>query len=472
MCVSYSGLFNYAQKWGLILMMIDKAFDELTKKNKIVVGFDLENDFSQISYCRLDQSMPETFSQVMGEEEYDIPTVLCRLNDKAAALENADEEKKSCWLIGRDAVKASEEGRGILIEDIVLNARYNTPIEVGDVKYKPDMLLGIYIRKALALLGAYISMDDISCIAFTLKEMKPEMMKMIKDAMDSMYYRKVQICFQSHEDCFYQYIIHQPEEMWIHDVILYDYRKSGVLSYDFQVNRQTNPIACFIDTDSFPQMKMPDTKEMTEESRQALYKRLDAILLDILEKQCYKKNITSIFLLGDFFSKEWCKESLKYMCHGRRVFQGNNLFSKGACYGAREKMLASTLSTSYVYLSDDKLRANIGMKCDRGQEEIYFPILDAGTNWYDANKNFDVMLVKNNVINLVITPVDGGRTRVAQISLEGLKVRGNKTNRVGLKFYMNDSKSINIEIVDKGFGEMFPSTGQVWKERIPIEAIE
>ena len=76
-------------------MMIDKAFDELTKKNKIVVGFDLENDFSQISYCRLDQSMPETFSQVMGEEEYDIPTVLCRLNDKAAALENADEEKKS-----------------------------------------------------------------------------------------------------------------------------------------------------------------------------------------------------------------------------------------------------------------------------------------------------------------------------------------------------------------------------------------
>ena len=59
-------------------MFLDKALDEIGRKNKIVIGLDLTNDYVQISYCRLDQSMPDTVSLVMGEEQYNIPAVLCR----------------------------------------------------------------------------------------------------------------------------------------------------------------------------------------------------------------------------------------------------------------------------------------------------------------------------------------------------------------------------------------------------------
>ena len=81
------------------------------------------------------------------------------------------------------------------------------------------------------------------------------------------------------------------------------------------------------------------------------------------------------------------------------------------------------------------------------------------------------MLVKNNTISLTISPIDGSKTRVANISLEGLNVRGNKTNRIGLKFFMSDPQAVWIEIKDKGFGEIFPSSGKIWKECLPIEAI-
>ncbi len=211
--------------------------------------------------------------------------------------------------------------------------------------------------------------------------------------------------------------------------------------------------------------------ESTDALKKAFYGQLDAELLEIAKKQCEEHNITSVFLLGDYFSKEWCRESLRYLCKGRRVFQGNNLFSKGACYGARERVYPSTLSSSYIYLSEDKLRANIGMTCDRGQTEIYFPILDAGTSWYDAKREFDVMLVKNNTFTLNIAPVDGSRIRLAKISLEGLNVRGNKTNRVGLKFFMENPQAVQIEITDKGFGEFFPSAGRRWSECLPLEVI-
>ncbi len=451
---------------GSCEMLIDKTLDEMTKKNKVVVGFDLGNDYSQISYCRYNQSMPDTVSLVMGEERYNIPTLLCKRYD-----EKNDAEESTAWLIGNDALKSAEEGQGTLVKDLVLLAQNNVSIEVGEEELSAEYLLELFIKKTFAVLYAYAGTEGIAAVAFTLQELSTGIMEMISGIAKRIGQKKMEVFFLSHEDCFFQYMIHQPQEMWIHDVLLYDYKSDGIKSHILSMNRKTNPIACFIDTSRYPQMKIPDLSDKSETAKGAFYKQLDSALLEIVRKNCEQRNITSVFLLGDSFSKDWCRESLKYMCRGRRVFQGNNLFSKGACYGARERAYPSTLSTTYVYLSEDKLRANIGMTCDRGQIEVYYPILDAGTNWYDAHKAFDVMLVKNNVITLNIAPVDGSRTRVARISLEGLKVRGNKTNRVELRFYMEDASAVQIEIRDKGFGEFFPSTGQIWKECLPLEVI-
>ena len=437
-------------------------FADMLRKNKAVVGFDLGNDYSQISYCRADQSMPDTMSLVMGEEQYNIPTVLGRRH-------GADES--SAWSIGKEALKDVSEGKAVLVEDLVLLAKNNVSVKVENEDITADALLAVFIRKTLAVLSMYVRTEDIEAIAFTMRDMNSQLMENVKKAAQQAGLKEKRLYFLSHEDCFFQYMIHQPQEMWIHDVLLYDYRSDGVKSYLLQMNRKTNPVACFIESDLFPEMKPVDISQKQEAAKNAFYRQLDAELLEIAKKQCEKHNITSVFLLGDYFSRDWCKESLRFLCRERRVFQGNNLFSKGACYGAREKVFASTLSTSYVYLSDDKLRANIGMTCDRGQEEIYFPILDAGTNWYDAKREFDVMLTKNNTFTLNIAPVDGSKTRLAKISLEGLKVRGNKTNRVGLRFFMEDSQAVQIEITDKGFGEFFPSTGRMWRECLPLEVI-
>lgn len=450
-------------------MLIDRALDEMTKKNRVVVGFDLGNDFSQISYCRQNQSMPDTVSLVMGEEQYNIPTLLCR---------RYDAEGDAAWLIGREAQNAAAEGQGTLVRDLLLMAENNASVSVrtgadsvNGEEVSAEYLLRMFVRKALAVLSAYVVTEDIAAVAFAMKDMNTDVMKILRDIPKQIGKRKMEVYFLSYEDCFFQYIIHQPQEMWIHDVLLYDYRSDGIKSYLLSMNRKTNPVACFIDTAQYPQMMIPDLSDRNETSKGAFFRELDAGLLEIVRKNCDQRVITSVFLLGDSFSRDWCRESLKYMCRGRRVFQGNNLFSKGACYGARERVYPSTLSASYVYLSENKLRANIGMTCDRGQTEVYYPILDAGTNWYEAQSTFDVMLVKNNSITLNITPVDGRKTRVARISLEGLKVRGNKTNRVELRFYMEDANAVQIEILDKGFGEFFPSTGQVWKECLPLEAI-
>jgi hypothetical protein len=424
-----------------------------TKRNKVVVGIDFGNSYSQISYCRADQSMPETISLVMGEEQYNIPTLLCRKKCEDGSLD---------WSVGKEALKNSAEGQGSLVEDLVLVVKNDVTLKVGEEEFSADELLEIFIRKLIGLLSAYTGGDDIAAVTFTMRDLTPELMEKIKACSALIFKKNTNIYFLSHEDCFFQYMIHQPEEMWIQDVLLYDYRVDGVKSYLLSMNRKTIPVACFIESAFHADMRVEDLKDKKPEEK-------DKLFLDILQKNCEEKVVTSVFLLGEYFSKEWCRESLKYMCRGRRVFQGNNLFSKGACYGAREKTFPSTLATSYIYLSDDKLKANVGMTCDKGQTEIYYPILNAGTSWFEADKSLDVMLVKGNSITLNIVPIDGNISRTAKISLEGLKVRGNKTNRVGLHFYMENPTALWLEITDLGFGEIFPSTGQVWKECIPVE---
>ncbi|MDE6915470.1 MAG: hypothetical protein K2P39_01550, partial [Lachnospiraceae bacterium] len=146
-------------------MLIDRALGEITKKNKVVVGFDLGNDYSQLSYCRQNQSMPDTVSLVMGEEQYNIPTVLCRKND----------DKGGAWLIGKEALRAAEEGQGILVENLVLSAKNNARIRLGTdasaEELPAEYLLEIFVKKAFALVSAYIVSEDIAAVAYTTKDM-------------------------------------------------------------------------------------------------------------------------------------------------------------------------------------------------------------------------------------------------------------------------------------------------------------
>lgn len=451
-------------------MFLEKAIDEIGKKNKVVIGFDLGNNTSQISLCRIEQSMPDTISLVAGAEEYNIPTVLCRrtLEDE---MKNSTQTVRGLWAMGKEALQLYEQKQGVLVEDLLLLAKNGVKVQVGEEEFEAEELLEVFLRKCFGLISSYTRVEDVICIMFTLKDMNAELMKMIKRIVKRIDKGRAQVSFMTHEDCFYQYMIHQPEEMWLHDVLLYEYRVDGIRSFCMRLNRNTRPIVAFMEKEQFPQMKMSEVSNMKAEQKTAFFRQLDDAFLEITREQCEGKNVTSVFLLGDVFSKEWCRESLRFLCKNRRVFQGNNLFSKGACYGAREKVAPSVLSKEYVYLSEEKLKANIGIECNKGSQKVYQPLLDAGTNWFDAKKEMDFILAKHNGVLLTVTPLNGGRQRIAEITLEGLQVRGNRTNRIGLSVYMENADTVAIEIEDKGFGEFFPSTGQRWKESFSIEQI-
>ena len=229
--------------------------------------------------------------------------------------------------------------------------------------------------------------------------------------------------------------------------------------YRMEYNRRTTPIVVIV-----------------EENEYAFPQPSDEALLEIAEEACGKSIIGSVFLIGDGFQGDWMKESLRFLCRGRRVFQGNNLFSKGACCGMQEKTTPGELSRTHVFLGNDKLKANIGMQVLRGGKESYFALLDAGMNWYEAERTLEVYIQDGNELLLKLVPLirrnspKAGAASdrdgiVMRIVLEGL-VEG--TARLKLHFYLKSEHCLVVEAEDLGFGEFRAASGRTWKDEIEI----
>jgi len=234
--------------------------------------------------------------------------------------------------------------------------------------------------------------------------------------------------------------------------------------YRMECNKYTTPIVAFIEETEVPFISyepMPESERLRSEKM----RRMDGAFTEAMQQLCENKLISSVYLIGDDFSEEWMKESLRFLCKGRRVFQGNNLFSKGACLALLERMQESEVGKSHVFLGNEKLKSNVGMKILRRGQESYLALLDAGVNWYEAETELEFYNNDQKYVELVITSVVGRSSKIARILLEELP---DGISRLKAHLFLKDEHRLVIEITDLGFGVFRESTGRVWREETEI----
>lgn len=429
---------------------------ELTgKKNdeKVVVGYDLGPDYAQISYSVLGKE-PETVSAVTGTEQYNIPVVLCKRSGVGQ------------WYYGKEALKYAKAGEGTLVERLLELAERGEEVMVEGEAFDPAALLTLFVKRSLALLNIRISGAWIEAFMFTVEQLTPRIVDVLGKVAAGIKLNASHICFQSHRESFYAYMLHQERELWKNDVLIFEYNKT-LKGLCLECNNKTEPKVVFIEQLDYPMMERRVWKE-EEALKQQQMEELDQLFFGIAQEVLKEKIVSTIFLLGDGFKEEWARESLKLLCRNRRVFQGNNLYSKGACYGMAERLEPGPLWKEYVYLGSDKLKSNIGMKVLRKGEDSYYAILDAGANWYEAAAEFDVILESGNELEFLITPLTGGNVTSRVLTLEGLPQRQARTTRLNVRMEMTAVDQAAITIEDMGFGELVPSSGKAWTQVVQV----
>lgn len=415
-------------------------------------GLDLTDGGVLLSYC-LPGRQPETVSCRADEEQYRIPAVLARCAER------------DVWLFGEKALEASENGEALLVSGLLEHAVRRQDIEVGEERFEAVGLLSLFLKRVLSLLAPSVRAERLDALVFSVEQVTPQILEALGEAAKLLGLPEAQIYVIGRAESFFYYNISQPEELWRRDVLLCDFTGSHLRTLIFMANKKTTPVACFVEEKDWPEVRpLSREKESEENEKIFLDRRFQAAVGEVLEG----RNVSCVYLIGDGFDGEWYQGSLQFLCQDRRVFLGSNLYSKGACYAARQRLVPGGISDGYAFLGKDMLKANVGIPVTVQGQDRYLALLDAGVNWYEVSAETEFLLEDEESFSLRITPLDGKSVREVLVTLSGIPKRPARTTRIHLKADMTDVSTVRISMEDLGFGEFFPATHKFWEENIEL----
>ncbi len=409
--------------------------------DKMIIGYDLSYQYAQISYSRINADAPMTYAQSEKSRQYNIPLCLFK------------RDKVNQWFLGREALAAEQQEEGQFIDNLLLLAMEQEETVVEEERFETIALLALFIKRSLYLPGKECRLEKVEGIMFTLPFLTEKTVSLMQKLIVLLNMPECRILFQSREESIYHYITHQPKEIWKEDVLLFDSSKEEVLSYRFKRNQNTRPMVAFVEE------KVHDRLYGDDEHKDGQFSEMVKETATITD--------ACVFLLGEGFHGDWCQEALRLLCHNRRVFKGNDLYSKGACFAIQDK-LAKDKNTQMIFLSKDKLRTNVGMQVLRGLQESYLAILDGGENWYDCKREWDIILTEGNELVFRLTPLDGRNIRNIEVVLDELPKRRPKMTRLHLQAQMKSNTMMELQITDMGFGDFAPTSSMQFVQQIDL----
>ncbi|MCR4745381.1 MAG: hypothetical protein K5894_09165 [Lachnospiraceae bacterium] len=412
------------------------------------IGIDLRDDISEISYCRHGEMNVITYSYVADGEDFEIPTAACY---------SKEDER---WFYGREAVELSEKSGAILINSLVTKALaggrvfYNDNDGIDSVK-----LLGMFILYCLSVPGE-LSVYDTAALVITVEEVIAELPKVLDKALQRIKGEISTVRYMGHEESFFYYAMSQPIELWQRGVVLYDYGRKSFKRERLMINSQYNPATVFTDEKSFDDM-IPFKEEEEE--------RFDNMFREISENEFVSDTASAVYLTGDIFRGRWADKTFRFLCTKSRVFVGQNLYTKGACFAAADLSGWTRLGSRYIFMDETRLHSSISARTVYAEREGIVPLVSAGISWYDVDASAEFMLSSDRRIELLIQGDEDEGERNALIRCDWIPERPERASRILLHLSCPVKNQLKVEITDLGFGEIFRSTGLTKEEIVNLE---
>ncbi len=424
------------------------------REKGIIIGVDIHREFTQISYAISPEHKIETMEISKEYEKYNIPTYLCK------------RKGINQWYYGRDAFKKKEEG--IFLEDILFRALSNDKVWIEESEINYTELFTMYFRKILSMMAFVRGNMPIHALVITARVMNKEMVDLLLKTTREIGIHSQKVFLKSHDESLYHYVIHQPKELWEYAVGIMDFSTDHLVGYRVEVNSKTTPCVTFIHETEYPQIYIRD--DFVSDMEKEIYlKKMETDFLEVSQEFTSEIIFSSIYLVGGGFTGDFYKPALSVLGRNRRVFGGNNLYSKGACLCGIETIFPSELAEKYIFLGKEKLVCNVSVLISNADEQEYLSMLDAGISWFDAKAEKIFLLGEEKQIELIITPLNHREVRRICIDLCEFNGRPEKTVRVKLNLSMCSSQTLCYKVTDLGFGDFFKPLPNTWEDCIMLD---
>ena len=337
--------------------------------NSYYIGIDITDKNAIISYYQPNMEEPETLSTVAGSEVYQIPIVLAKRKDLGQ------------WYYGDDARKMAMNGEMIFVDNLYRRAVNGEKIVIEEETYKAEDLLALYFKKLIDLPQKLGNLSVCNKLVLTVERLSKENMDMFWRILPKLNLNSEQFMVVDHKESFYYFALSQKEELWFHDVYLFEYEKGAIHSYGLKRDLRTTPQVISI----------------TESPKTSVLGDRDLEFQRILQQNFENKIVSTAYLVGDGFDGEWMKNSLTFLCRGRRAFMGKNLFSKGACYAAWAR--ENEDQWPFIYMGENEMKFNLSLKVKNHGELQFYNLISAGRNWFESKGECELILSDTSEID-------------------------------------------------------------------------
>ena len=412
---------------------------------QLVIGIDLSEKYTLISICHDPSEGVITYSPDRENENFKIPAAAFRVPGSGR------------YVFGEEAVKSA--------------AAFNMDYETGLFEKACESAKNGGLRgddPAVILLGKFIShllrlppetaMAKVNALTVAVRRLHALSGKVMEAAIKSAGIGIPSVRVISYGESFFYYALSQPIGLWRDGVHLYDYTDSHFVSGSLSIDHSTTPALV----------------RNTIKSREDMVpffgsdrRRLDEKFLSIAMEDL-KHGASGTYLTGEAFNERWEQRTLRYICSRSRVFKGQNLYSKGACYAAANDVDLIRISRRYVYIGDDSLVTNVSIRAVAEGKEVLLTVADAGEKWFDAGSSMELMLGHDRELILVLTDISDRNERNKVIRLDWLPVRPDRAGRIKADFRFLSRDRLLLGIKDLGFGEIFKSSGKEKEEEIML----
>ncbi|MCC8066375.1 MAG: DUF5716 family protein [Clostridiales bacterium] len=432
--------------------------------NELILGIDLNSDYVQVTYWH--QSVREPMT--LGQEE-----------DVKHFPKGLRQDANGIWRLW-DGLPKSTGGQETeedlhQISDVFGKIERDEAISSADTVFAPEEILAFYLKACVADLRLLTENASIQAMV-TVRHLTERLNQVIVDALLRCGIDRKHIYVQDYLSSFYYYTINQKKELWMQDVALLTYEKeesagsldsgaeqdASIAGYVLHIDHSTKPAIAQVDL--IARQPMTD-KVRAGRSDEDWNREKDRLFFELLKKVFERRTVSVSYLMGDYFNKSWAVRSIQFLCTRRRAYQGMNLYSKGACFAAMERA-GLIPSREIIFGGRDMIDRNIGMEmCIRGKEN-YYPLVNAGVNWYEVHHVCEFIPRGEREIRVISRPMTPGDPTVHTMRLPGLPKRPDRATRLRMTVYFSSPSCCCIDVEDLGFGGLHRSSGQSWSREI------
>lgn len=409
----------------------------------LILGVDLCDDYCQISCFNPQILDAEQVSFARDDENCLIPTVLCK------------RKKLDQWHIGEEAYSHALCGQGTVVDKLVRLVGKCGKATIEGVTYSAAQLLQQYIKKLLDIPMKKYETNEIERIVFTLQDENIEVMDTLMQIGDSLGLPRESIHVATHSESYLYYVISQQKEIWANQTSLFNLTENGLHYYELRTVRGRTPNVVEVSHEMLEEGFSLDILD-TDSGR----KLADRILRSCAERLLGRKIVSTVFLTGrGFEDTSWATDSLQFICNKRRVFAGQGLFARGAAFLAYDYGLEKS-AYPYIGICDGRLRSTISMNVLHEGRLRQLIVAAAGSNWYGAKANVELIPDRADALELMVTGL-GGERKMLSVPLSELPVRPNKMTRLEVVVSFSQSDAMTVRVFDRGFGDFYPATDKM-----------